>query len=58
MPDAFLATSHEWTRLQDYGGDSAPAWAEIFKVCWLAGWMAQCVFVLPGFPPFFIASGS
>jgi hypothetical protein len=32
VPEHFLATSHEWTRLTDYGGDSAAAWAEIFKV--------------------------
>lgn len=32
VPDHFLATSHEWTRLTDYAGDSTAAWAEIFKV--------------------------
>jgi hypothetical protein len=32
IPETFLATSHEWTRLTDYGGDSAGVWAEIFKV--------------------------
>lgn len=31
VPNHFLATSHEWTRLVDYGGESAAAWAEIFK---------------------------
>jgi hypothetical protein len=31
VPETFLATSHEWTRLTDYGGESADAWAEIFK---------------------------
>ena len=32
VPEGFLATSHEWTRLTDYGGENAAAWAEIFKV--------------------------
>lgn len=31
VPETFLATSHEWTRLTDYGGENAAAWAEIFK---------------------------
>lgn len=31
VPEHFLATSHEWTRIVDYGGESAAAWAEIFK---------------------------
>jgi hypothetical protein len=31
VPETFLATSHEWTRLTDYGGQSADAWAEIFR---------------------------
>lgn len=32
IPEGFLSTSHEWTRLADYGGANAAAWAEIFKV--------------------------
>lgn len=30
VPDAFLATSHEWKRIQDYGGVNMEAWANIF----------------------------
>lgn len=31
VPETFLGTSHEWTRLTDYGRENAEAWAEIFK---------------------------
>lgn len=32
VPDTFLATSHEWKRMGDYGGVNIAAWAEIFKL--------------------------
>lgn len=33
VPDTFLATSHEWKRIKDYGGTNTEAWARIFNMC-------------------------
>lgn len=32
IPQGFLATSHEWKRMTDYGGDNVQAFANIFKM--------------------------
>eukprot|EP00878_Enallax_costatus_P013634 GHUV01014256.1.p1 GENE.GHUV01014256.1~~GHUV01014256.1.p1 ORF type:complete len:561 (+),score=79.37 GHUV01014256.1:338-2020(+) len=32
VPETFVATSHEWTRLTDYAGDNVNVWAEFFKM--------------------------
>jgi hypothetical protein len=32
IPKAFLATSHEWLRMTDYGGENVQAFANIFKM--------------------------
>eukprot|EP00878_Enallax_costatus_P041334 GHUV01048032.1.p1 GENE.GHUV01048032.1~~GHUV01048032.1.p1 ORF type:complete len:162 (+),score=35.00 GHUV01048032.1:128-613(+) len=32
VPETFLATSHEWRRIKDYGGANVQAWASIFKM--------------------------
>lgn len=32
VPETFVATSHEWVRLTDYGGDNVNVWAEFFKM--------------------------
>jgi hypothetical protein len=31
IPHGFLATSHEWDRIQDYGEGDTEAWARIWK---------------------------
>eukprot|EP00775_Hariotina_reticulata_P002235 gene2235-2547_t len=31
VPDTFVATSHEYSRIFDYGGPNVAAWCEIFK---------------------------
>lgn len=32
IPQAFLATSHEWKRVTDYGGENVQAFANIFNM--------------------------
>lgn len=32
VPQAFLATSHEWKRMEDYGGENVQAFANIFNM--------------------------
>lgn len=32
VPQGFLATSHEWKRMTDYGGENVQAFANIFKM--------------------------
>lgn len=32
VPETFVATSHEWTRIFDYGGPNTAAWQEIFRL--------------------------
>lgn len=32
VPETFLATSHEWKRIEEYGGVNVQAWADIFGI--------------------------